>query len=150
MVASDIARTKVKMQNLFAYRAPHKRMPVLFRASHETVAAVKRGDVPGLYLFPDGHGVVVHDLRWMGQSEQLVTEAYPARLFAEASRGIARLPLNAAAKDLLGIAVRGPVCVMAPEVRVEKAVEEETKVVCARPIPVPAYFLGDDTPVSSV
>lgn len=130
------------MQHLFAYRAPHKHMPVLFRASHDTVAAVRRGDVPGLYLFPDGHGVVVHDLRWLGQPERLVCEAHPARLYAEASRGLARLPVNAAAKDMLGIAVRGPVCVLAPEKRVEKVeVKEEAEVVHARPIPVPAYFM---------
>lgn len=136
------------MQGLFSYRVPHKHMPVLFRVSQDTVAAVRRGDVPGIYLFPDGYGVVVDNLRWLGQPERLVTEAHPARLFVEASRGISRLPLNAAAKDLLGLAVRGPVCFLAPEVRVEKVVEEAVEKMVARPIPVPAYFGGDD--ISSV
>ena len=112
----------------------------------DTLHAIQCGELSGMYLAACGTWVHATDTACMGRPERLVavTDVHPARVYVEASRGVAGLPVNAAAKDLLGIHVRGPVCVLAPPKKeTKKETKKEDVVRVVRPIPVPAYFVDD-------
>jgi hypothetical protein len=119
---------------LFGTRARRPSPPHLPSTVDDALAQVKRGDAPGVYLLTQGTWMPVHDERHLRTPERLValTAAHPARVFVEASRGVARLPVNAVARRLLDVDVRGPVCVLAP---ISRPPLPPPDAPCVKPVP---------------
>jgi len=80
----------------------------------EAFDKVKRDEMPGMYLIARGAWLFTQTTGWIRHPVRLASHAHahPARLYVESWRD--HLPVNEAAKELFGIEVRGPVCVMAP------------------------------------
>ena len=102
----------------------------------DALQEIQRGKLQGMSV-ADGAWSVTSSKAALRLPVRLValTEAYPARVYVVAARGVARLPLNAAAKKLLGLDVRGPVCILAPEARPPEAPPPALPPVAANPSP---------------